>query len=251
VDEPRPIEAASPAEALAEGPPDYVGLWAAEPRLCEQAFWTISRRSLTTDAGGRCALSAGQATANGWAARATCDTGASGSILLNTAGPASTLVVSGAPWPAPITLIRCPGNPQAEGAARDPHAALDAALAIDALLANRDGDVSVTRGPSNALVSAVWRRGGEIVKIVEPVVGGEHAGGERAYYFRPGETEPFLVSDATGSYAFGEGRLVTAFNPRGAIVSELRTREESRTERRLLRQARTLRAVAEELGDER
>lgn len=229
------------------GPPQYIGTWAAEPEQCGKSVWSILPGRLVTDSGGVCDLSQVQATATGWTAEATCRDAASGPVELNTTrSEPITLVVSGAPWASPITLVKCPIAPGAE-ATRDPHAALDQARRLDTLIAQGGPSISERQVRNNALLSQVWRQDGRIIKLLEPLVGGEHAGGHRAYYFEPGASDPFLVSGPSGSYAFFQGRLVTTFSPEGEIVPELQTREAASQERGLLQQARTLREVAENL----
>jgi hypothetical protein len=239
--------AASTAPAPPSGPPQYIGTWAAEPERCGKAVWSIVPGRLVTDSGGSCDLSQVQATATGWVAQAACTGAESGMIELNTTGSEpTTLVVSGAAWASPITLVKCPIAPGAEPS-RDPHTALDQARRLDTQIAQGGPAISEREVRNNALLRKVWRQDGQIIKLLAPIVGGEHGGGERAYYFRPGEPDPFLVSGPSGSYAFFQGRLVTTFTPEGEIMPELQTREVASQERGFLQQARTLREIAENL----
>lgn len=239
--------AGAPATPASVGPPHYIGTWAAEPERCGKAVWSIIPGRLVTDAGGTCDLTQVQPTATGWVAQAACAGAPSGTIELNTTrSEPMSLVVSGAPWASPITLVKCPIAPGAE-TSRDPHTALDQARRLDTLIAQGGPSISERDVRNNALLSKIWRQDGQIIKMVEPIVGGEYGGGERAYYFRPGEMDPFLVSGPSGSYAYFQGRLVTTFSPEGEIIPELQTREESSQERGFLQQARTLRKLAENL----
>lgn len=220
-----PAAAVSTAAAL---PEDVVGRWAADPELCGRFGWRISSRAITSDSGVACALESLRPNAGGWTASASCVDDRGGVIELNPApGDPATLVISGAPFAAPLDLVRCtPGDPPA----RDPHAPLEAAAQVDLAIVSDPESIVSRTDENNAVVRRAWWRDGELLKIVEPTVGrGE--GPRRSYYFRPGESEPFLIRSPEGAFAFADGRLMQVFSPEGEVLGELarqRLEEEAR-----------------------
>lgn len=212
-------------------PASVTGRWAPEPELCNAMTWRVTGDAIISAGGVACALDSLRPSSRGWTAVATCADRAEGVIELSpSAGEPATLVVSGAPFAAPVTLVRCPA-PGGAPPVRDPHAPLEAAAQTDLGIVTGAEGIVERRDPENAVVRAVWWRGGKLIKIVEPTVARDE-GPRRTYYFREGEQTPFLVRTPTAAFAYEDGRLMNVFTPEGEILGELarqRFAEESRS----------------------
>ena len=90
----------------------YIGVWAAEPSLCDAGAWTFERDRLETTGGVRCDIVDLEPGAGGWAMDVACS--AEGerrpgrlTLVALDASTARTLSVSGGPFAGPVTLTRC------------------------------------------------------------------------------------------------------------------------------------------------
>lgn len=226
---------------------DMDGTWAATPYLCGRAVWRISSTAVVSDSGVACRLENLRPSANGWTASARCADRPGGSLEFTpAAGEPRSLVVTGAAFNAPVTLVRCadPGDGQP---ARDPHAPLEAATAVDLAIASDDPGIVGRRDEANAIVRAAWWEGDALIKIVEPSVAYDR-GPRRIYYFRPGEEPPFLVRDREAVFAFVDGKLVTIFSPEGEVLSPLERARFDSEVRDVLRDAMLARDLARTLS---
>jgi hypothetical protein len=59
----------------------------------------------------------------------------------------------------------------------------------------------------------VWRSDDQSEQVVEPV-----SGGDRTYYYRPGDDQPFLIRDPDYSYGFEGGQLVVVYDRDGRAL---------------------------------
>ncbi len=84
----------------------------------------------------------------------------------------------------------------------------------------------------------VWQAA-DAWRVVEPA-----PDGERYYYYRAGSDEPYLVRDASYSYAYSEGRLVNVYDSRGYALDRIAAERRADWAGRYLVRARALRAAA-------
>lgn len=84
----------------------------------------------------------------------------------------------------------------------------------------------------------VWQAA-DAWRVVEPA-----PDGERYYYYRAGSDEPYLVRDASYSYAYYEGRLVNVYDRRGYVLDRVDAERRADWAGRYLARARALRAAA-------
>lgn len=61
----------------------------------------------------------------------------------------------------------------------------------------------------------VWRADDQSEQVVEPV-----DGGDRYYYYRPGDDQPFLIRDPDYSYGYEDGELVVIYDRNGHPLSD-------------------------------
>lgn len=233
--------------AVAEFPTSLAGRWAADPELCGRYGWRISAEAVTSDSGVACALEGLRPNAGGWTGSANCVDDRDGVVELNpTSGDPASLVLSGAPFAAPVTLVRCPAGDPPE---RDPHAPLEAAARVDLAIAVDAEGVTHRRDEENAVVREVWWRDGEPIKIVTPKIArGE--GARRTFYFRPDEAQPFLIRSTRGAFAFEDGRLMTVYSPEGEVLDDLARQRLTEEARRSASNAEIARRAAATLAPE-
>lgn len=220
-----------------------LGLWATEPEFCTSRVWSVTDRAVIKPDGSSCLVEGRTAGLGGWSGQASCSGGPPAQIsLVVSASVPETLLISGDAIQGPLRLVRC-APLGAEQPVRDPHQPIEAAAEIDRMIATGADGVSGLELKNNALLSRAWMRGGELIKVVEPIVGGAAAPGERAYYYRNGG-ELFFVRDEAGLFAFSGGRLTTAYRPDGRIIADIEGSEVRETAAALQRQGNTVARVA-------
>jgi len=79
-----------------------------------------------------------------------------------------------------------------------------------------------------------------ITRIVEALVGG----GQREYYYQPGQEDPYFVRDPRYAYAFDDGRLAAVYDPYGQPLAEQLVLQQAPYAGRYLLRADTLRDAA-------
>jgi len=79
-----------------------------------------------------------------------------------------------------------------------------------------------------------------ITRIVEALIGG----GQREYYYQPGQAYPYFVRDPQYAYAYDEGRLAMVYDPYGRPLQQQIVHERAPYAARYLLRADTLRDVA-------
>lgn len=79
-----------------------------------------------------------------------------------------------------------------------------------------------------------------ITRIVEALVGG----GQREYYYQPGQADPYFVRDPQYAYAFDDGRLAAVYDPYGVPLAEQLVMQQAPYAGRYLLRADTLRDAA-------
>ncbi len=102
------------AQASAHGPPRFVGLWAAEPAQCRDA-WVFAAHSLH-DATVSCDFDRADASPAGYSADALCHAGHGPQpsrldLILPATGYPVTMTVSGGPFADGVALQRCAARP--------------------------------------------------------------------------------------------------------------------------------------------
>lgn len=85
----------------------------------------------------------------------------------------------------------------------------------------------------------VWRSDDNAMRVVENT-----SDGDRYYYYRPGQSDPYLVRDPHYAYAYSGGELVTVYDDRGRVVSERDLGPRTDYAGRYLARARALQAAA-------
>ena len=240
-------------------PPSYIGRWAATPDLCAAGAWVFTEKALNTAGEVGCTFT--QVTPNdaGWIAEGACTAQAPAkpaTLVLVTArsSAARTLAVSGGPFARAQVLVACdeatgapPIMSQSRGAPVP--AAAGAVLDADALdkaIADPAAGVQPFEFRRGPLVAKGWRRGGAVVKIVEPLpADAGRNSGERAFYFRPGSPDPFLVRDPQALYALEGGKLLGVYSRDGAALQPPTPRDRAEIEGQVLAHGRDLHAAAE------
>lgn len=234
-------------------PPGYVGRWAASADLCEAGAWVFTDKGLTTAGEVSCTFTAVTPNESGWIAEGACIAqapAAPASLVLNTtrAGAERTLAVSGGPFKGPQVLTACdvPGGPPAPGAAAAPGpTGLADAAAIDSRIAAAGDGIKAGEFKQDGLIAKAWREGDAIVRITEPLMGGVGRKiGERSFYYRPGDLDPFLVRDAEAAYALEGGKLTAVYSREGTELQARAARDKAEIEGRVLSRARELRTAA-------
>jgi hypothetical protein len=82
--------------------------------------------------------------------------------------------------------------------------------------------------------------GALITRIVEALVGG----GQREYYYQPGQADPYFVRDPQYAYAFDDGQLAAVYDPYGVPLAEQLVMQVAPNAGRYLVRADTLRDAA-------
>lgn len=254
--EPTPDEATPPAPTPPviepEAPdsatdlPGFVGRWAAAAELCPDEAWIITTIRLDTPAGGWCAWNPAEVEArpDGWRIPAVCEAeGQSGNQPLVIEGPREGPVsLSGGVF-APVTLVRCDEGRQAPTDG-DPAAPQAEAVATDARIERegiRDYDFRHFQEFHRA-----WRVDDQVIRIEERLA--DDAGeltGQRVFYLRPGERDPFFVRDPFAAYAFEDGRLTWWYDETGAVLGDIPPTDRAQRGTALLERARTLRRASD------
>lgn len=85
----------------------------------------------------------------------------------------------------------------------------------------------------------VWRSDDNAMRVVEYT-----SEGDRYYYYRPGQSDPYLVRDPHYAYAYSGGELVTVYDDRGRVVSERDLGPRTDYAGRYLARARAIEAAA-------
>jgi len=80
-----------------------------------------------------------------------------------------------------------------------------------------------------------WRTAGDALRLYEAT-----SEGDRYYYYRPGESDPYLVRDAGYSYAYSGGDLVTVYDDRGRALDRMEADRRAEYAGRYLARARAL-----------
>lgn len=90
----------------------------------------------------------------------------------------------------------------------DNYAYVDRAYAMSDAFGDAPPDYGYDYGPTHVWA---WRGGDNSVRLVEPV-----DGGQRYYYYRPGQNAPYLVRDIDNSYGYDDnGELVVVYDRAG------------------------------------
>ena len=231
-------------------PPGYVGRWAPSADLCQTSAWVFTDKALTTTGAVNCTFVQVTPNESGWIAEGACAAeapAAPATLVLNTtrAGAQRTLAVSGNPFAAPQVLVTCDGpggppDPAAAAAAR-----LAEARAIDGRILAVTGGVQPFDFKLKLLDLKGWRQDGQLVRITEPLSGeGGKSQGERSFYFRPGESDPFVVRAADTAYVFDGGKLMAVFGREGVELQPRSDKGQAEIETRVLGRARDVRAAA-------
>jgi hypothetical protein len=79
-----------------------------------------------------------------------------------------------------------------------------------------------------------------VTRIVEALVGG----GQREYFYQPGNDAPFFVRDPQYAYAIDDGRLVSVYDPYGRVLGEPLLMQQAPVVGRYLLRADSLRDAA-------
>jgi hypothetical protein len=88
---------------------------------------------------------------------------------------------------------------------------------------------------------AVWIDGETVRRVVERLAGG----GERYYYYRPGQDRPYFVQDPNYGYGFDDGALVTVYDVRQRrALDRQATRQRADEAGRYLARSEALRRAA-------
>jgi|GEM_PF-1386619 len=245
-----PPKAENPGPPLTPNPmpPSYIGRWAATIDQCQTGAWVFTDKGLTTAGEVSCTFSQVTPNETGWIAEGACTAqapAAPASLVLNTTrgGGARTLAVSGGPFTSSQVLAACPEPaPQAPApAAPDEAAAIDIRVAAGA-----DPAVKPYEFKHKLLIAKAWRVNDQVIKIVEPrAAAAGRPAGERSYYFRPGETDPFLVRHEAAAYAFEGGKLTSVAGVDGASPNTNTPPDKGQIETRVLTRARELRIAAD------
>ncbi len=224
-------------------PPSYIGRWAASADLCETGAWTFTDKGLVTAGEVACSFSAVTPNESGWIAEGSCTAqapAAPATLVLNTTrtGPTRTLAVSGGPFKGPQVLVACEATGQSAAAVLVAPAGLAAAAALDSRIAAADAALIPGVVKLRGETAKVWREGAAVVRITEA------AAGERSYYYRPGDLDPFLIRDADAAYALDGGRLTAVYGRDGAEAKGRADGDRAQIEGEVVTRARALRAAA-------
>ena len=84
-----------------------------------------------------------------------------------------------------------------------------------------------------------WRTAGDALRLYEAT-----SDGDRYYYYRRGESDPYLVRDSGYAYAYSGGNLVTVYDDRGRALDRNETDRRSEYAGRYLARARSLERAA-------
>ena len=225
---------------------EFLGVWAARPALCGRSEWRISPTTMTSQSGVACVLAEHRPSAGGWTAQAACADLGDGVVEFHRGrDEPPSLVLSGAPFEVPITLVRC-GGPGAPAPARDPHGLLEMANETDLAIASRAAGVVARTDLANAALREAWWRDGQLIKAVEPSVA-QDDGARRTFYFQPGVETPFLVRTPERAFGFSGGRLTEVYSGEGERLGPAQLAGLESEAQGLLREARVARQLAEGL----
>jgi hypothetical protein len=117
------------------------------------------------------------------------------------APPASAL-------PPPVRPLRYTG-----GARPDRYRYTERAYAMSSAFGDTPPDYTVDYQGTRPWI---WRSNNGGYRVVEQV-----PGGQRDYYYQPGDTQPFYVSDPDGDYAYDRGELVGVYGADGVPVDDV------------------------------
>jgi hypothetical protein len=86
----------------------------------------------------------------------------------------------------------------------------------------------------------VWQADDRSIQVVEPC-----PGGQRYYYYRPGEDQPFLIRDPDYSYGYEGGQLVVIYDRGGRTLPDAYVDQRAETAGRYLARARAIYAASQ------
>jgi hypothetical protein len=218
-----------------------VGYWAENSELCPTGPWLIARARTGPANSSTCILRRPEA-ATTWLAH--CSSIGLTEIRRSDRGDQDQITVRNPHGNAALLLTRCVG-PHSTADVQSFDSILSKATSLDRRIA--EGALareSVATADGIFLVRS-WRDAGEIVKITAPVGAGAEAGLHRAFYFNPGDATPYLIRGPSAAFVVEEGRFAAWFGPKGRLISTLVPTEPDARERSLMRQASTLRRLAE------
>jgi hypothetical protein len=145
--------------------------------------------------------------------------------------------------PAPAASALPPAPPVRVGRLADPrqqYAFLDQAYAMNSAFADAPPDYTFDNGGGER--PWVWSGDDRSVRMAEPLPGG----GDRYYYYEPGQDAPYLVRDAGYAYGYDNGVLVAIYDDHGrALPPDLAARRADVAGRYLAR-ARALYAASQQ-----
>jgi hypothetical protein len=221
-----------------------VGYWAEKPELCAESPWLIARTAVASARSDSCTLRDGASSEARETWRANCRGLGRSNIARIGPGDSDRIAISNPYGRTALVLVRCNSpNPMPDKAQfdllRNEAAAVDERTAAGRLV--REAVASA----EGIFFVRTWRERGEIVKIVAPIGGGAFAGRDRAFYFHPGDTAPFLIRDPNAVFILKNGRISGWFASDGRLVSTLITTRPNERERTLAVQASALRHLAE------
>ncbi|MDQ2861830.1 MAG: hypothetical protein M3T55_14155, partial [Pseudomonadota bacterium] len=113
---------------------------------------------------------------------------------------------------------------------------VDQAASMSAAFANTPPDYTVDYQGTRPWI---WRSGDGAYRIVEAA-----PAGERYFYFMPGAQTPFLVRDASYTYAYDQGRLVVVYDATGRPLAPTLAARQAALAGRYLARARALYVAA-------